>query len=297
MRVAFSEAVMTLAESVPELMFVTGDLGFNAFEQLSAQLGRRFLNAGVAEQTAVGVAAGLAHRGHQVIWYSIAPFAVYRPLEQIRLDVCLHNLPVFVVGNGGGYGYGIMGATHHALEDLACLSGLPNMHCHIPAFDDDVAPALEQMLERRGPAYLRLGAGPKRGQSVAPTSLQRLQSGVGLTAVGLGPLVHNLWEAARDRDVDVFASIKLPLDDSQELLWESLRRSGRLLVVEEHVQRGGLGEHLACELLRQGISPDAFVSLTAQGYPQGLQGSQSFHRVQSGLDVPALRKKIREMLP
>jgi transketolase len=86
----------------------------------------------------VGVAAGLAYKGFEVFTYSIAPFAIYRCFEQIKIDVCIHNLPVFIVGNGGGYGYGIMGATHHAIEDIACVSSLPNMTCWIPAFTEDV---------------------------------------------------------------------------------------------------------------------------------------------------------------
>lgn len=296
MRVAFSEAVIRLAAETPELLFLSGDLGFNAFEGLSEKLGHRFINTGVAEQTAVGLAAGLAYRGHKVLWYSIAPFAVYRPLEQIRLDICLHNLPVFVVGNGGGYGYGIMGATHHALEDLACLSCMPNMQCYIPAYDNDVDPALVDILKRARPAYLRLGAGPSRPLPQEPQSVQRLAQGRGLTAVALGPLAHNLLQAADNMDVDVFSVVKLPLDETQSLLWESLRRTGRLLVVEEHTRRGGLAETLALDVLKNGLQLMATRTRSAEGYPDARYGSQSFHRQVCGLDVNSIQRDIVEML-
>src|SRR6202046_5262768 len=123
----------------PEFLFLTGDLGFMALEPLRDAMGQRFINAGVAEQNMVGVAAGLAKSGLRPWVYSIAPFLYARPFEQIRNDVCLHNLPVVFVGNGGGYGYGVMGSTHHALEDYGALLALPNMRAYIPAFDSDVS--------------------------------------------------------------------------------------------------------------------------------------------------------------
>ncbi len=103
------------------MVFLTGDLGFMALEPLRDRLGDRFINCGVAEQNMVTVAAGLAKEGFDVWVYSIAPFCYARALEQIRNDVCLHGLPVRVLGNGGGYGYGVMGPTHHALEDYGIL--------------------------------------------------------------------------------------------------------------------------------------------------------------------------------
>src|SRR3972149_3068805 len=126
MRKIFSDSIEKAALRDEKIIFITGDLGFNAFENLQKSIGDRFINAGVAEQNMIGLAAGLAYKGYKVFCYSIAPFIVYRCLEQTRNDVCFHKLPVFIVGNGGGYGYGIMGSTHHALSDIACLAGLPD---------------------------------------------------------------------------------------------------------------------------------------------------------------------------
>ena len=109
MRGAFVEAVENELARDARALFITGDLGFNALEHLVAKYGRRFINAGVAEQSMMGLAAGTALTGLRPWVYSIAPFATYRCLEQIRNDVCLHRLPVRIVGNGGGYTYGIMG--------------------------------------------------------------------------------------------------------------------------------------------------------------------------------------------
>src|SRR6516225_772469 len=114
---------------LPEMVFLTGDLGFMALEPLRDSLGNRFINCGVAEQNMVTVAAGLAKAGFDVWVYSIAPFCYARAFEQIRNDVCLHGLPVRLLGNGGGYGYGVMGPTHHALEDYGVMLTLPACRC------------------------------------------------------------------------------------------------------------------------------------------------------------------------
>src|SRR5665213_3311855 len=103
MRNVFCRAMIDAAAD-ESVIFLTGDLGFKALESLRDRMGRRFINAGVAEQNMISVAAGLARAGLRPWTYSIAPFIFARPFEQIRNDVCLHDLPVRMVGNGGGYG-------------------------------------------------------------------------------------------------------------------------------------------------------------------------------------------------
>src|SRR4051812_28650845 len=147
MRAEFAHAMLALFEKRKDLVFVTGDLGYLALEGLAQAYGERFINAGVAEQNAVSVAAGLARAGHLTWVYSAAVFTVLRPYEQIRNDVCLHRLPVKLVGNGGGYAYGIMGATHHALEDVGAMRALPNMRIYLPLIAADVAPVVNSMAE------------------------------------------------------------------------------------------------------------------------------------------------------
>lgn len=140
----------------PNMLFLTGDLGFMALEPLQAQMGKRFINAGVAEQNMISVAAALAKDDWEVWCYSIAPFCFARPFEQIRNDICLHNMPVRLIGNGGGYGYGVMGPTHHAVDDYAVLLALPNMHVYVPCFDEDVPAVIQAAQQRQSPCYIRL---------------------------------------------------------------------------------------------------------------------------------------------
>src|SRR5450432_2543334 len=137
-----------------DFAFLTGDVGFMALESLRDIAGDRFINAGIAEQNMVSVATGLASAGLKPWVYSIAPFLYARASEQIRNDVCFHDLPVFLVGNGGGYAYGVMGPTHHAIEDYGTLLGLQNLTVYVPAFNEDVPEAVSRLMARSKPAYL-----------------------------------------------------------------------------------------------------------------------------------------------
>lgn len=299
MRKEFSAAIEKLALADESIVFITGDLGYNALENLQEKLGKRFINAGVAEQNMIGVAAGMAYKGYKVFCYSIAPFVVYRCLEQFRNDACLHNLPVFLVGNGGGYGYGIMGSTHHAIEDLACLSSLQNVKTWIPAFSDEVESVLTQIVDEKRPAYLRLGVGPLTPErAVLSGSLKKvLHTPNAQTAIiALGPIVANVLKTLQEPELQttcsVYTALSLPLQLTDATL-EELRQAKNILVVEEHVSIGGLGQQLSLKLLEAGIHPQRFQSLSAQGYPNGLYGSQQYHQTQSGLDVKNIGNVLR----
>lgn len=299
MRNEFSKKVQELIQTNPNSVFITGDLGYNALEQLQQLAGERFINAGVAEQNMVGVAAGLAYKGFESFVYSIAPFAVYRCFEQIKIDVCIHNLPVYIVGNGGGYGYGIMGATHHAIEDIACLSALPNITCWVPAFNEDVDYCLEQITNLKKPAYLRLGmskAYPTK-LKIEPVNHVVKSANPEITIVALGPIVNNVLDAIADKNnIDVFTVLTVPLPELTDELFNSISTSKKLIVVEEHVERGGLGEHLLSHVLKRDIRLESFVGLNAQGYPSKLYGNQAFHQQESGLDTENIKKQIANLL-
>ncbi|GAB3994746.1 1-deoxy-D-xylulose-5-phosphate synthase [Spirosoma daeguense] len=297
MRKEFSAAIEKIAREDEKVIFITGDLGYAALENVAEAIGPRFINAGVAEQNMVGVAAGMAYKGYKVFCYSIAPFVVYRCLEQFRNDVCLHKMPVFLVGNGGGYGYGIMGSTHHAIEDLACLSSLQNVNTYIPAFADEVPPMLDQIVAEGRPTYLRLGAGPNTPDGAVTYGsfkhIVRSAASIG-TVVALGPVAANVLTALQDElltgQFDVYTATNLPLDLPSELAhrWASKP----LLVVEEHVSVGGLAQQLSVKLLADGAAPSRFISLSAQGYPNGLYGDQKYHQQLSGLDPVNIARQL-----
>ena len=289
MRQAFCQALLADAAN-PDFVFLTGDLGFKALEDLRDAMGSRFINAGVAEQNMVSVAAGLGRMGLRPWAYSIAPFIFARPFEQIRNDVCLPNLPVVLVGNGGGYGYGVMGSSHHALEDYGVLLTLPNLRAFVPAFDSDVRVVVSSLMHSAGPSYLRLGISeePKEWPVPAYAPWRRLCRGLGPTVVVVGTLVGTLVERFFDSDPtlrpDLWVVSELPIYEIPAEFRASLTRSERLIVIEEHTLQGGFGQMLAHRLLTSGKAPLKFEHFHSQGYVSGLYGSQRFHRAECGLD-------------
>jgi transketolase len=298
MRKEFSSSMEKIASADDQVIFLTGDLGFMALENVRSSIKKRFINAGVSEQNMISVAAGLASQGLKPVCYSIAPFAAFRPAEQIRLDVCLHNMNVKIVGNGGGYGYGIMGATHHALEDIAVLSSFQHMTCFIPYCNEEVDSVLNEMMKREGPGYLRLGFGnrPKEIPSGPYTPVKKIMGGGKVTVIGMGPVVLNALKALEDPELraDVFIVSEIPLKKLPADLTDSLKSTGKVLIMEEHVRRGGLGEHLASLFLENGIAPRTELRF-AVGYPDSLYGSQAYHQKTSGLDSVSLSRTIKEL--
>lgn len=300
MRKEFSNSVEQLAKDDESIVFITGDLGYNALENLQQLMGPRFINAGVAEQNMVGMAAGLAYKGYKVLCYSIAPFIVYRCLEQFRNDVCFHNLPVYLVGNGGGYGYGIMGSSHHAIEDLAILSGMQNTTAWIPGFADEVDPVLREMVYAGKPAYLRLGAGkhsPEGSYRSGSFKVLHYNPDAEITIVALGPLANNAIAALSQIgvSVNVLSVLNLPLKITPQIE-EILRKANHILVAEEHISIGGVAQQLSVQLLENNISVRSFKSLHATGYPDKTYGSQSYHQKQSQLDTAGIVKNVSDLI-
>ncbi len=293
MRDVFCRTLVAAADN-PNLVFLTGDLGFKSLEPLRDVLNSRFINAGVSEQNMVSMAAGLAKMGWRPWVYSIAPFLYARPFEQIRNDVCLHNMPVILVGNGGGYGYGVMGSTHHALEDYGALLTLPNLRVFAPAFDGDVTSIVPLLMRSEGPVYLRLGVSEEPKAVALPpyAAWRRLLEGDGPTLVVAGPLVGGILAAVskleQARRPDVWLLSELPLTELPGEFSDSLQRSRHLFVVEEHTATGGVGQMLIHRLACMGQAPARFTHRYALGYVSGLYGSQKFHRRESGLDPESI---------
>ena len=165
MRTAFVRTLVELAERDERVVLLTGDLGFMALEPFAERFPDRFFNVGVAEQNMVGVATGLAEAGFIPFVYSIATFASLRPYEFIRNGPVLHQLPVRIVGVGGGFEYGHNGVTHHALEDVGVMRVQPGMTVVAPA---DPAQTRDRAARDLGPARARLL--PRSARTTTPVA-------------------------------------------------------------------------------------------------------------------------------
>ncbi len=260
MRGAFCDAMVEVFRTRPYVFF-TGDLGYMALEPLQSALGERFINAGVAEQNMITVAAGVASLGEQCWTYSIAPFIYARPFEQIRNDVCLHDFNVKMVGNGGGYGYGVMGGTHHALEDYGVLLTLQNMRAYVPAFAADLGPVVRRLADDPHPAYLRLGRDELPRDFSLPdyAPWRRLLRGETGVLIVLGPNAGSVLAALGQRSEAERPSLwivsELPLRAAPlpDECRDQIVRTGVLFVLEEHVVQGSFGQMLTHALMAEGV--------------------------------------------
>jgi transketolase len=238
------------------------------------------------------VAAGLASRGMEVWAYSIAPFCYARPFEQIRNDIAFHNLPVRLIGNGGGYGYGVMGPTHHAIEDYGILLTLPHFAVYVPVFDEDVCAVVEKAAGDQRPAYLRMGRGePPKDYSIPEYAPWRqLVAGNGAMVIAVGPLagtyiakVASLPEVVRP-NLWAISELPLSLNSVPEALFKQLETTPVMCIAEEHVRQGSFSADFVLHCAERGIRLPRSVHLYAKAHHFAKYGSQQYLRKQSGLD-------------
>lgn len=295
MRKQLCDALLTRCSN-SRMIFLTGDLGFMALEPLQYAMGKRFINAGIAEQNMVSVAAALASQNFEVWVYSIAPFIYARPFEQIRNDIAFHNLPVKLIGNGGGYAYGVMGPTHHAIEDYGVLLTLPNMSVYVPVFDEDMADVIARAGMTESPSYIRMGRGePPTNYTVPPYAPWRqLTYGEGELVIAVGPIastyISTFEELPPNKRPNLWAVAELPIRHSDvpfELL-SNIESVKTLCVVEEHVAHASFASDFLMYLVNQKIQIPNFKHLYARAHHFERYGSQSYLRNESKLNPQSI---------
>ncbi len=253
MRDQFARTLYDVAQKTPDVFIVVADISPAAsMAPFRAEFPDRFINVGVAEQSMIGLCAGLALRGCRPFAYTIATFSIYRPFEQVRDDICYQNLPVTIVGIGAGIAYSTLGGTHHAQEDVAIMSALPNMTVLAPCDPAETAAATRAAVERNGPVYLRLGKSGEpdlTSQAVDPFvfgRIRRLRSGREVCVLSYGPITKMAFDAADAIERESGATVAVtsvhtlkPLD--REGIARVLQQFATVVVLEEHSPRGGLG--------------------------------------------------------
>ena len=296
MRNEFAKAIIDCVEDNSNIIFLTGDLGYMALEKVEEKLGNKFINAGVSEQNMVTMAASLAYEGFLPFIYSISPFVTLRPYEQIRNDVCLHNLPVKIVANGGGYGYGIMGATHHNIEDIGSMRILPNMIVYVPFTGADVEQAVRQMLLNNKPSYLRLNVGAKINVTENFSAWRKVKNGSKGVVIGTGPVVENIFHSELASDLEIWVVSIFPIVEVPSELVDSVNACKRLIFIEEHNGECGLRETLSFHIINHLTTIIKILSLSAKGYPSGRYGDQKWHQEESGLSGKRLNEELHKFL-
>ena len=302
MRDTFIRVLLEIARENPRVILMTGDLGFKVLDEFRAECPQQFYNVGVAEQNLTGVAAGLALSGHTVLTYSIGNFPTLRCLEQVRNDVCYHNADVKIVTVGGGMAYGSLGFSHFAIEDLAILRALPGMTVVAPGDPVEVEKLLPQIINKRGPVYLRLGrAGEQPVHDAAvevilgkPTQARAGNDVLLLTTGGMLPVALEAAEMLKSEEIDAAVwsvhTLK-PLD--HEVICDLASRFSAIITCEEHTILGGLGGAVAEVLQEAGVSK-VFRRFGLAAFPTGV-GSQDHMRTANRLDAGTLRELVRSL--
>ena len=248
MREQFSRKLLEAALMDHTVLLLTGDHGHAIFGEFRDQIPKQFINAGVAEQNMVGVAAGLAKAGFKPVVYGLSAFIPIRVLEQIKIDVCYERLPVTFVGDGAGVVHGQLGSTHQSTEDIAVLRALPHIQLFSPCDVHEMAYVMAQALKFSGPVYLRMGkSDPTAIHDHSVTEplgdLLPVRSGTDtrLTFLATGSMVKTAIElSGLTGDFPVWSVPTIePINKSQVLA--IARKSNRLVVLEEHTTIGGLG--------------------------------------------------------
>jgi transketolase len=304
-REAFVETLVNLAEGDERIWLVTGDLGYSLLEPFAERFPDRFVNVGVAEQNMIGVAAGLALSGKVVFTYSIANFLVLRCLEQVRNDICYHDLSVKMVAVGAGLAYGPAGYTHHCVEDLSVMLAMPNVTVIVPADPVETRLATRAIADMPGPCLLRLGKSrepvihriePKFevGKAII------VREGADVTLMSTGRMLRVALEAAEILASENISARVLsvhtvrPLDE--EAIIESFRRTKRVVVIEEHSARGGFADAVGQLLLDRVLAGKSIRKLALRPEALSEVGSAEHLLSSQGLDPVSIASVVKDQL-
>lgn len=307
MRNQFAKSLVKQGMLNENIFLVYGDIGNKLFDNFKTNFESRSVNAGVAESSMVTMAAGLAKNGYKPIVYTINSFLYLKALEQIKIDVCYPNLPVILVGTGGGLGYSELGTTHHSLEDIGILNTLPNLQILAPSDVFEVDYALEWAIQSNQPTYIRIGKKDKitlhssnienGAKEFGPFRINELKNSkfailsYGSISVEVAKAVTDLYHEIKIEHW-TFPCIK-PITESQIRNFVNYET---LFIVEEHTSIGGLASILQSKFLALQSNSPRIISLnTGDGFHTGL-GDIDSARDRLGLNYVKIIGIIRESI-
>ncbi|MBF0561763.1 MAG: transketolase [Alphaproteobacteria bacterium] len=297
--------VHELAKRDPRVVYIGSDPGPGTLTKMQSEFPDRFYIEGISEQNVIGMAAGLAMAGYVPYVNTIATFLTRRCLEQVAIDLCLHGLPVRLIGNGGGMVYAPLGPTHTAIEDVALMRALPNMAVVAPTDAEEMRRFMPATLDWPGPIYIRLAKGK---DPVVPNPDGRFEIGKGRVFGGPAPVViaatgvtvDPAIAAAQALTVDGIAARVVafqtvaPLD--VELLAEVTGDARLVVTVEEHVRNGGLGTAVLEALADMDRPLPRVIRLGLPAAFRHHYGSQANHLAQEGLSREGIEAAVRRAL-
>ena len=249
-RKVFGETVTRIAEQDERIVVISADSGKSSgFGEFMERYPERYIECGIMEQSAVGIASGLATTGKVPVFCAIAPFVTARPFEMFRNDIGYMKQNAKIVGRNCGITYSDLGATHHSLDDFALIRMIPGVTILAPQDPDEIEAAVEAMLKHEGPVYMRIG-NPKipvlaKKQPFEIGKGRVWEEGSDVTLISTGSMTGVALEAVKQlKEKGISCQLigmptVCPLDE--ELILKAAAQTGKLVTVEEHYSEGGLG--------------------------------------------------------
>lgn len=301
MRDAFSDALVRLATADRSVLLLTGDHGYALFDAFRRECPDQYINAGIAEQNMVGLAAGLARAGFRPFVYGLSAFIPIRVVEQIKLDVAHDDLPVIFIGDGAGFVYSHLGTSHQSTEDLACTRAIPGLAILSPADRHEVASAMQAAYGRKGPVYFRMGKadrGDVHPQPVdlrvgVPVPVRNGKSGISILATG--SMVSSAKKIGENPAIDASVwSVPWIKPADTDAIAAICASSKALVVIEEHSIYGGLGSLIAEVSCSR--TPKPLLQLGVADRFSDACGSYNYLLREHGLDEGTLENSITEFI-
>jgi transketolase len=281
---------------------LVGDVGYSVIEPFIEKFPKQYLNTGVMEQNMTGMAAGLALEGYKVLTYSIANFNTIRCLEQIRNDICSHNLDVTVVSVGGGFTYGAAGYSHHAIQDISMLGSLPNMTLLLPADGRETEFCMEYIFRHKSPKYLRIGKNGEKlfhqeGSVIKNINRFNPQDQANVALVSVGTILSASFEAGdlmklAGTSAAIYSCPIIGTNFSKDI-YEELKGFEYIVTIEEHVKDFGFGSIIKNAF--EGKN-NKIISFGAKRDLCELVGSQAFLRQKHGLDGQSIADGVKKFI-
>lgn len=304
MRKAAMAEIASLVAQDPRVVFVGSDLGAGTMAEVPQEFSDRVFMEGIAEQHLVGFGAGLALEGFVPYLHTIATFLTRRALDQIVIDVALHDLPVRLIGGGGGMTYAPLGPTHQATDDFALMRAIPGVQVYAPGDPSEMRECIRLLATSPGPAYVRVGRGGEPDftsqlEDFDLSSARVMCEGEALVFVSTGSVSFECLEAARmlgEEGMRVgavhFPRIE-PLD--QEALEQLCTKYEKVIVTEEHLPTGGLFTAVVEANARAARAMRVFQASLPSAFAQRY-GSQRDHWHLHGLTSTGLALVARQIL-
>lgn len=303
-RHAFTAALTEQARLDPDIYVVTSDArGSVTLNGFAEELDSQFIETGIAEQNATGIAAGLALSGKNVFLCGPACFYSARSVEQIKNDIAYSGANVKVIGVSGGVSYGALGSTHHSLHDIALFRAIPDISIYLPADYAETQEITRQLVATPGPAYMRLGRGAIPSVydhfdvPLVPNKVRLLRNGADCTILATGEAVYHAWEASQLLEQRGIACTLADIHTIKPLDTRGILDAcaGRRLVitVEEHSVFGGLGGAVAEFLATNYPVPMRIIGFPDQFLPAGTS-AQLFEHV--GISASAIADVANEVI-